>query len=88
MIFNWKRFFIGLLIVSFDVFVYIILGVMTMQYDDFYDEIKGEYGSWASMTNFDKTVECLIIFWNITNIAVILYILYQFFKQIKNKYFA
>jgi hypothetical protein len=36
--------------IVFDLAVYIMLGLMLMTYDDFYDASKGEYRSLASMT--------------------------------------
>jgi hypothetical protein len=86
MIINWKRAIIGLLIVMADIFIYIVLSLMMMSYDDFYDEAKGEYRSWESMTPFDKITDSLLLFWNIVNIAAALYILYRFFNQIKNRH--
>lgn len=86
MIFSSKRFLVGLIIVFLDIFIYIVLGVMMMAYDDNYNESKGEYGSWTSMTTFDKTISCLVLFWNVVNIFTAIFILHTFIKQIRNKY--
>ena len=47
---------IGIGIILIDLAVYIFLGLLLMSYDDFYDESKGEYWSWESMSGFDKAV--------------------------------
>jgi len=39
-------------IIGADIFVYLILGVLQMDYDDNYDSSKGEYWSSASMNNW------------------------------------
>ena len=70
-----------------DILIYIILGIMMMSYDDSYDESKGEYWSLDSMTTFDKTVYFSLMFWNIINIIIGLFIVYKFSKQIRKKYF-
>ncbi len=84
---NWRTFFIGLIIVFVDVIIYIVFGVMMMAYDDSYDESKGEYWSLESMTVFDKTIYFSIMLWNIINLLAILFILFNFVKQIRTKYF-
>jgi hypothetical protein len=44
-----KNTLIGIAIIIFDLAVYIFLGLLLMNYDDFYDESKGEYWSLGSM---------------------------------------
>jgi hypothetical protein len=41
-------------IIGADLFVFIILGLLLMGYDDNYDSSKGEYWSLASMSTTEK----------------------------------
>lgn len=88
MIFSWKKFIIGLLIIFIDLIIYVFLGLMLMQYDDFYDESKGEYMSLNSMTTFDKVAHFSLMTWNIINAILIIFIIYKFIKQIRTHHFV
>lgn len=77
-----KRFITGLFIVVFDIAVYIFLGLLLMDYDDFYDESKGEYWSFESMTSSQKIVVIGLNIWNVINMLAVFYILYRFFKNL------
>jgi len=77
---------IGLTILLIDFFLYIFIGLMLLNYEDFYDTTKGEYWSWKSMDSFDRIVYIFWYIWWILNITGILYLafrIYQFFKQRK-----
>lgn len=54
-----------------------------MNYDDFYDESKGEYWSLGSMTTPEKLTYVGLHIWNIINLIVIGYIVYRIVKRIK-----
>ncbi|QHL86758.1 hypothetical protein GU926_04615 [Nibribacter ruber] len=58
---------------------------MMMSYDDNYDESKGEYWSWESMTDFDKAVVVGLYFWHAVNIIGICYLIYKFIKGIRQR---
>ena len=47
-----KNLLIGIVVISMDLLVYVILGLLLMNYDDFYDESKGEYWSLESIEGF------------------------------------
>ncbi len=49
-VFSGKNILISIGVILFDLFVYLVLGMLLMNYDDFYDESKGEYWSLESMT--------------------------------------
>ena len=51
------------IVLILDLIVFLFLGVLLMDYDDFYQESKGEYGSFASMTPFQKSVEISFDIW-------------------------
>ena len=72
-----KNILIGTILILFDIVVYLFLGLALMQYDDFYDESKGEYWSLASMTFSEKIPYIGINIWNILNLIAIGYIIYR-----------
>jgi len=53
-----------------------------MQYDDFYDESKGEYWSLASMNMQEKIYFFALEFWVILNIIGLVYILFYIGRKI------
>lgn len=67
-----------------DIFVYIILGVLQMDYDDNYDSSKGEYWSLESMNKWQLLFYFLLQLWNVLNIFGIIYIGRKIYKRIKN----
>jgi hypothetical protein len=52
-----------------------------MQYDDFYNESKGEYWRFASMTFSEKLTAVGFHLWNVVNLAAIGYIIYRIIKR-------
>ena len=75
----------GLAIVVLDVGVYILFGLMLMNYDDFYDESKGEYWSFESMTPFDKGALIGLHLWHAVNLLAVGCLLYWLIKKWKIK---
>jgi hypothetical protein len=78
-----KNTLIGIAIIIFDLAVYIFLGLLLMNYDDFYDESKGEYWSLGSMETSDKVAYLGLHFWHLVNITLIIYVIYRIIKRIK-----
>jgi hypothetical protein len=72
-----------LAIIGADIFVYIVLGVLQMDYDDNYDSSKGEYWSLASMNTRQLIFYFALQFWNIINIIGLIFIGSKIFKRIK-----
>ncbi len=70
-------------IIGADIFVYIILGVLQIDYDDNYDSSKGEYWSLKSMNNWQLFFYLLLQLWNILNIIGIIFIGRKIYKRIK-----
>ena len=83
-IFTFKNVTIGIGLLILDLAVYVVLGLMLMDYDDFYDESKGEYWSLESMTTSQKATYIGLNIWNIINILIIGYIIYRIIKIVKN----
>ncbi|MBC5775753.1 hypothetical protein H8S95_16890 [Pontibacter sp. KCTC 32443] len=80
-----KRVAIGLALVLVDLAVYAVLGIMMMAYDDFYDESKGEYWSWESMTDFDRAVVVGLYFWHFINFVVACFIIYNAIRALNRR---
>ncbi|WP_316785386.1 hypothetical protein [Pedobacter frigiditerrae] len=72
-------------LITIDLFIYIILGVGLMSYEDTYTPSKGEYYSWASMSDFDKALVIGFNIWNIVNVIAILYIGYFVYKKVRSE---
>lgn len=71
-------------IIGADIFIYMILGVLQMDYDDNYDSSKGEYWSLASMNNWQLFFYFLLQLWNIINIIGLIFIgRRKIYKRIK-----
>ena len=83
-IFSIKNIAIGIGLIIFDLAVYIVLGLLLMNYDDFYDESKGEYWSLESMTASQKATYIGLNIWHIVNILVIGYVIYRIIKIVQN----
>ena len=75
-----KVILISVAIVTFDVAVYLILGLLMMNYDDFYDESEGEYWSLSSMTMSEKATYIGLNVWHVVNVVAIGYIVYRIVK--------
>jgi hypothetical protein len=78
---TWRNILFGVVIIAFDLIVYIVLGLLLMGYDDFYDESKGAYWSLASMTAAQKKVYIGLQVWHSVNIICVLYIIYRVVKR-------
>lgn len=64
----------GIAIIVADLFVFIILGVLLMGYDDNYDSSEGEYWSFASMDMNEKIIYICYNVWIVLNIIGFIYI--------------
>ena len=69
------------IILIVDFIVYIFLGLLLMDYDDFYDESKGEYWSLSRMTIFHKVIYISFNIWIILNALLAIFIIYKFFED-------
>lgn len=72
-----------LTIIGADIFVYIVLSVLQMDYDDNYDSSKGKYWSLASMNTKQLIFYFTLQFWNIINIIGLIFIGKKIYKRIK-----
>jgi hypothetical protein len=72
-----------LAIIGADLFVYIVLGLLLMGYDDNYYSSKGEYWSFASMNSTEKIIYFALQTWNVINIIGVIYIGHRLYKRTK-----
>lgn len=70
-------------IIGTDIFIYMILGILLMRYDDNWDSSQGEYGSLASMDLTDTIIYIMYNCWHLINAIAIIYIGYKIYKRIK-----
>jgi hypothetical protein len=82
---NLKIAAIILVFLFIDLAIYLILGIAMMQYEDFYDESKGAYWSWESMTTFDKSVVVFLNFWYFVNIVVVILVIRKIIKMLRKR---
>lgn len=73
-----------LAIILADVFIYLVLGLLQMNYDDSYDSSKGEYWSLASMNNRQLIYYFALQLWNILNILGLIFMLRKLYKRVKS----
>jgi hypothetical protein len=70
-------------IIMADLFIYVVLGLFFMSYEDFYDESKGPYLSLKSMTTKEKLIYFAINLWYLVNIILIVWTGYKIYKWFK-----
>jgi hypothetical protein len=73
----------GISIIVADLFVFILLGLLLMGYDDSYDSSKGEYWSMASMNSTEKIIYICYNAWIILNIVGLVYIGRKIYRKTK-----
>lgn len=71
-------------IIMADLFIYVVLGLLFMSYEDFYDESKGAYLSFQSMTTKEKFIYFAINVWYLVNIILMVWTGYRIYKWFKN----
>ncbi len=76
-----KNILIAVSIIILDLVIYFFLALSLMNYEDFYNESKGEYWSLGSMTFWEKVSYIGFNIWLIINLFVIGYIIYIIFKS-------
>ena|SRR5579875_3017841 len=67
-----------------DLFIFMVLGLFFMGYDDFYDESKGPYMSLQSMKTSEKIIYFAINLWYIANTVLIIWAGFKIYKWFKS----
>jgi hypothetical protein len=76
-----KKIVVCIIIIVLDLAIYIFLGLLLMEYDDFYESSKGEYFSLASMTVRQKVVWITYNIWIWLNLLAIVCLLFLLLKK-------
>ncbi len=76
-LFSIKNILIGIGLIIFDLTIYIFLGLVLLNYEDFYDESKGAYFSLESMTFWQKISYICLNLWYLINIIFICFLIYK-----------
>ena len=63
-----------------DLFIYVVLGMLFMGYEDFYDESEGPWMSLQSMTPKEKIIYYSINVWYIANILLLIWLTFKIIK--------
>lgn len=83
---NWVKIILtGFVLIAVDLAVYILLGLLLMNYEDFYDESEGEYWSWTSMNTSEQLTVVGLNIWNLVNILAFIYLIYRTWKLLKSR---
>lgn len=81
---KWLKYIaIAVAIIAFDLAIYIVLGLLLMDYDDFYDSSKGEYWSLESMTPSQQATYIGLHVWHGVNVLGVAYFIYWLIKRYK-----
>lgn len=80
-----KVILISVAAIVFDLAVYIVLGLLLMNYDDFYDESEGEYWSLSNMTMTEKATYIGLNVWQLVNFIALGYVIYRIVKRFTKK---
>lgn len=75
--------FWALIIVCVDIFVFLLFGLLLMDYDDNYETSKGPEWSLASMNDSEKVIYIGYNLWSILNILALLYLGFRIYKLVQ-----
>ena len=76
-----KKVIVFIIIIVLDLAIYIFLGLLLMEYDDFYESSKREYFSLTSMTVRQKAVWISYNIWIGLNLIAIACLFFLLFKM-------
>lgn len=77
----FKQILFFILFIIVDITLWIIIGLVILNYEDFYDGSKGTYFSLESMNSLEKITYFSYYLWIILNVALIIYITYRVTKK-------
>ena len=77
----FKKVIFFILFIIIDFALWIAIGLTILNYEDFYDESKGEYFSLASMTAIEKVAYIGYYIWIILNIILVISITYRLINK-------
>jgi len=72
-----------LTLVGADLFIYIVFGVLQMDYEDHWDQTKGAFGSFSSMNTWQLTFYVALQLWNVINFIGLLFMVRRLYNRMK-----
>lgn len=81
----FKIILISVAVIILDLAVYLVLRLLLMNYDDFYDESEGEYWSLSSMTMTEKATYIGLNVWHLVNFIALGYVIYRIVRRFTKK---
>jgi hypothetical protein len=72
-------------IIMADLFIYIVLGLLMMGYDDSYTESKGPYWSWESMNLQERIIYSATQIWNLVNVIAVVYLIFRAYRYFRSQ---
>lgn len=70
-------------IIAADIFIYMLLGFLQMDYDDSWEPSKGEYWSLASMNNKQLAFYFALQLWHVLNVIVLVYMARKIYLHVR-----
>ena len=80
---SWRQILIVISLTLFSLVVYMLIGLILMNYDDSYETKKGEYWSLTSMTLTEKASYIGLNLWHLINLTAIIYVIFRLTKRNK-----
>ncbi|MEM1321126.1 MAG: hypothetical protein AAGG75_12805 [Bacteroidota bacterium] len=84
-LFSLKNILIAVLLLILDFGIYIFLGLVILNYEDFYEESEGPYFSLKSMTLGEQAAYIGFHIWIVINIAALGYLLFRIVKYLMTR---
>lgn len=81
-----KKLLFWFVFISIDVALYIIIGLILLNYEDTWDSTKGYYWSLGEMTLIQKVAYISYYILIVINILIIIYLSFKFFKYLKKRF--
>ena len=82
---RFKHLVYAFAIIIVDLLIFMVLGLLLMNYDDNYDSSKGEYWSLESMNASEKLIYYCYQAWIILNVIGLVYLGLKIFRKIKKQ---
>lgn len=81
-----KKLLFWFVFISIDLALYIIIGLILLNYEDTWDSTKGYYWSLGGMTLLEKVAYISYYILIVINILIIIYLSFKFFKYLKKRF--
>jgi hypothetical protein len=78
--------FYWIAIIAADIFIYMLLGLLQLDYEDTWNPSKGELWSSESMTKWQLIFSYALLIWNVVNLFAILFIARKVYIRLRYNY--